>query len=439
VRVLLLSRYGDGLDLAIDFKRDGHEVRCWIQDPKRRHEIFEGLVEKVDDFKEAKGWAELAVFDANHMADEWSVVSKWGIPVWGGSPQGEQMEQDRDFAHGLMEKVGLKALESDTFKTLEEAIVFVQKEKKLRVVKIVGGDADSEDVIISEREDAADAIALMQRYADSGKKYDEVEVEERIIGIEVGCAGYFNGTDWIGPIELNWQFKETAAGRPGSSRGLGALCGETGTVIKYVTQENSFFKRTLGLFTKHLRKIDYRGEIDIGSMTNKDGIFPIEFTPRFGYPDVYIRRALSKTPQIDLFAAGAAGKTLDFKTLPGWGIGYLIMAPGFPYKEAVEGHSAGYPVIGYDEKNPNMHLQEVRKGKRGIEIAKGCGYAAVVTGRGATIEAAQRNAYWQYHEANPKRLQIPKSCVRSDIGQRVIDQKDEILELGLMTPEEWDA
>ena len=54
MRVGIISRFGDGLDLAIDAKRDGHEVKCWIQDHKRRHEIFEGLVDKVDDYQKFK-------------------------------------------------------------------------------------------------------------------------------------------------------------------------------------------------------------------------------------------------------------------------------------------------------------------------------------------------------------------------------------------------
>jgi phosphoribosylamine--glycine ligase len=435
MKFLLMSRFGDGLDLAIDAKRDGHEVVCWIQDTKRRHVIFEGMVKKVDDWKDALGWSDTVIFDANGMASEWEIARK-KRPCWGGSAEGEKMEKDRDYAHSLMDKVGMKSLKSDSFKTIEEAIKFVSKKKGLRVCKIVGGEADSEDILISNMESAEDAVAVMQRFAESGKKYDLVEVEDRITGIEVGCAGYFNGKEWIGPIELNWQFKEVAAGRPGSDRGLGPLCGESGTCLRYVTQENNFFKKTLGLFTDHLLKSDYHGEFDLGTMTNEEGIWPIEFTPRFGFPDMFIRRALSSSSQVELFAAGARQEIPEFKTLPGWAIGFLIMIPGFPHQDSVKKHSAGYPVIGYDEKNINMHMQEVTKGKRGIEVADGCGYLAVVSGRGDTIESAQRNAYWQYHEANPKRLEIPKSWVRADIGDRVLSQMDDIIELGIMTPEE---
>ena len=437
MKIGIISRFGDGLDLAIDAKRDGHDVRCFIQDPKRRQEIFEGLVEKVEDYKDLKGWADFIIFDANGLESEWKDIQSWGVPTWGGSPGGHKMEKDREYAHGIMESAGMKALKSDTFKTIDEAIKFIQSKKGLRVAKIVGGDADSEDIIISEMESGEDAILIMQRYAESGKKYDVVEVEERILGVEVGCAGYFDGKDWVGPIELNWQFKDPAAGWPGFDRGMGALCGESGTLLKYVTKENEFFKKTLALFGDHLRKVNYVGELDLGSMTNEKGIFPIEFTPRFGYPDIFIRRALANTSQVEFFHSCAIGKPIEFKTLPGWAVGFLIMAPGFPYQPAVEKHASGYPVIGYDEKNPDMHLQEVRKGKNGIEVAKGCGYAAVVSGRGPTIESAKRRAFWQYNENNPKRLYIPKSSIRVDIGDRVLNQKDEILELGIMTEAEW--
>lgn len=440
MKILMISRWGDGCDMAVDAVRDGHECRVWIQDPKRRHEIFEGLVEKIEDYKDAKGWAEFAFFDANHLEKEYLEIQKWGIKMWNGSPEGNKMEADREFARGLFEKAGMKSLASDSFKKIEEAIKFISAKKGLKVAKVFGGDADSEDVILSNWEDGGDVVSVLQRYADSGKKYDGVEIQERILGIEMGCAAYYARGRRVGPIELNFQHKEPADGWPGATRGLGALCGESGTLAKYVTEENAFYKKTLGLFSDHLKKIEFTGEIDIGTMTNEKGIFALEFTPgRPGYPDTFLRRSLAMTPQMDFFASCAAGQPIEFKSRSDWGICFLLMAPGFPDQKSVERRSAGYPVIGYDEKNVDMHLQEVTKGKRGIEVAKGCGYAAVISGHGPTIESARRRAHWLVHESNPKRLDIPKFDIRADIGLRVLEQKDEILELGLMTPEEWDA
>ena len=440
-----ISRFGDGGALAIDARRDGHEVKVWIRDPKRRHEIFEGLVDKVEKYEDLKGWADFLFFDANHLDAEKLAVQKWGIPCWNASPGASKLEDDRGLARDLFEKAGMKPLRSDTYKTIEEAIKAIQGEKGLRVGKVFGGDSDSEDVVISERQDGEDLILVLQRYADSGKKYDGVEVEERVTYpdgspcIEMGCAGYYSHGKRVGPIEISYQFKEPSSGWPGSYRGLGALCGESGTVNRYVTEKNKFYKATLGLFAEHLKKLDFTGEADVGCMVNEQGIFPLEWTiDRPGYPDCFLRRPLAKTPQMDFFYSCAVGKPIDFETNPGWACCFLVMVPGFPYQEAVEKHSAGYPVIGYDEKNINMHLQEVKKGKRGIEVAKGCGYSAVVSGRGDTIEMARRNAHWLVAEQNPKRLFIPKFNIRPDIGQRVIAQKEEIMELGWMTESEWD-
>jgi phosphoribosylamine-glycine ligase len=438
LKILILSRYGDGCAMAIDAKRDGHSCKVWIQDPQRRHTIFEGLVEKVDDYKTALDWCDFVFVDANHLDKEWEVCNKAGKPIWNGCPEGDKMESDRDFARGLFEKAGMKSLASDSFPKIEEAIKFIQSKKGLKVGKVFGGDSDSEDVVLSNWEDGNDLISVLQRYADSGKKYDGVEIQDRILGIEIGCASYYSHGNRVGPIELSFQHKEPADGWPGATRGLGALCGESGTLAKYVTEDNAFYKKTLGLFEDHLKKIDFTGECDIGTMTNEDGIFSLEFTPgRPGYPDTYLRRSLSLTPQMDFFYSCAIGKPIEFKSRIDWGICFLLMAPGFPDQKSVEKRSAGYPVIGYDEKNVDMHLQEVTKGKNGIEVAKGCGYLAVVSGHGRTIEAARRNAHWLVHEANPKRLDSPKFEIRADIGLRVLEQKDEILELGLMTPEEW--
>ena len=437
MKIGFVSRFGDGAALALDAIRDGHEAKIWIQDPKRRHEIFEGLISKVEKYEDFKGWADLLFFDANHLDKEKLAVQKWGVPLWNGSPEASKLEDDRGFARDLFEKQGMKPLISETRKTIEEAIKFIQGEKGLWVTKMVGGDSDSEDVSISEYEDGQDVIAVLQRYADSGKKYDAVEIEERVIGIEMGCASYYSHGKRVGPIEISFQHKEPADGWPGSSRGLGALCGESGTVAVYVTEANKFYKETLGRFSEYLKKIDFTGEADIGCMVDEKGVKPLEWTiDRPGYPDCFLRRPLAKTSQMEFFHSCAIGKPIEFKTIPGWACCFLLMTPGFPYQEAVEKHSAGYPVIGYDEKNINMHLQEVKKGKRSIEVANGCGYSAVVSGRGDTIESARRNAHWLVAEANPKRLFIPKMAIRADIGLRVIDQLEEIKELGWMTPEE---
>ncbi len=438
MRIGIISRFGDGLDLAIDAKRDGHECRAWIQESQRRHIIFEGLVNKVERYQELKGWADFLFFDANHLEKEWEAVQSWKVPCWNGSTATNKLESDRDFARGLFEQYGMKSLKSDSFNTIEEAIKFISKSDGLLVGKVFGGDAESEDVVISELKGGLDLIAILQRYADSGKKYDGVEIQERVIGVEVGCAAYYSHGKQTGPIEISYQHKEPSNGFKGATRGLGALCGESGTLSIYVTPDNLFYKKTLGLFSDYFKKIDFTGECDIGTMTNEKGISALEFTPgRPGYPDCFLRRSLSKTPQMDFFYSCAIGKPIAFETHPGLGICYLLMAPGFPYQEAVEKHSAGYPVMGYDESNPNMHLQEVTKGKRGIEVAKGCGYAAVISGRGNTIEEAQRNAMWLYDERNPKRLYIPKSNIRTDIGDRVLIQKQRIIKYGILTEKDF--
>lgn len=435
-KILQISKCGDGSGFALDFKRWGNEVKIWIKEPQVRKENFGGFVEKLDDWKSALKWCDFVFFDSNGMSDVWKEAVK-SKPCFGGSEEGEKMEKDRAFAHSLMKKAGMLSFESEIFKTAEEAIGHLKSHKVKHAVKPIGKDAGSDDICLSEWDDGKDAISLLELFKEKKKKCDYIEIEERIFGVEAGVAGYFNGKEWIGPIEINFQTKHIACGWPGESGGMGPLCGESGTTIKYVSQESAFFKKTLFLFTDHLKKINYRGEIDIGCIVNESGIYPIEFTPRKGYPDGFIRRELTVTPEPDLYFALAKGEKIDYKTKPGWAVGLLYMVPGFPWSDALEDHAEGYPVFGYDPKNVSMHLQQVNGTPEKLTVNKWEGYAAVLTGCGDTIESARRKAYWQIRAANEKRLSIPSAWIRTDIGMRVIESKDEIIEYGILTEGEW--
>ena len=46
MKILFLSMYGDGLDIALRMALDGNEARAWISDPKSQ-DVYDGLIPKV--------------------------------------------------------------------------------------------------------------------------------------------------------------------------------------------------------------------------------------------------------------------------------------------------------------------------------------------------------------------------------------------------------
>ena len=437
MKFLVVTQDGFGSALAMKLTREGNAVRLHIGDPEARN-IFEGLADKVDDWKQSLAWAECVVFLDNKCVDIWRECVKTK-PCYQGSEAGQKLEKDRLFSGKLAKEIGMEVPESLSVKTVAEVEKHLSAHPVKHVLKFTGGTCDSDDVLLGEYDDGRDLLRFCRFIEESGKKWDEIEIQEKIDGLEVGMAGYFDGEKFDKDVELNFQMKRFAAGDGGN--GVGFLTGETGTLIRFVTQKNEFYKRTLGAVAPYLKKVGYRGECDIGTIVSPDGkIYFIEFTPRTGVPDYVIQWELRETPVGDLIYQVATGKLTDKnKVRAGWAMGVVVMTPGFPDPDSSEKRSVGLPILGYDGQEDHCALFEARKGKDGLEISEGgYGYPCVMTGRGPTAESAIRRTYWMLNSANTKRVFVPKGWYRSDIGQRVVENKEEFIELGVCTESEWD-
>ena len=65
-------------------------------------------------------------------------------------------------------------------------------------------------------------------------------------------------------------------------------CGNTSMLW---SKPNQIFDLTLGRMKEQLRASKYVGYIDINCIANGKGVFPLEFTTRFGYPTISIHMA----------------------------------------------------------------------------------------------------------------------------------------------------
>jgi phosphoribosylamine--glycine ligase len=157
----------------------------------------------------------------------------------------------------------------------------------------------------------------------------------------------------------------------------------------------------------------------LNAIVNAQGIWPLEFTCRFGYPGFAILTPLQKTPWGELLRAMITRSQSTFETRAGFSVGVVLTTPPFPYARPQVEEPSGLPVI-FDgdltaEDRGNLHYCELGL-EAGQLVTTGIyGWAMVVTGVADTIAGAQQRA-----NRLADRVLIPNVRYRRDIGARLI-------------------
>ena len=93
--------------------------------------------------------------------------------------------------------------------------------------------------------------------------------------------------------------------------------GEMGTIVTYERTQR-FHDLTLGRMEPSLRAGGYCGYINLNTIVNEEGIWPLEFTCRFGYPGYAILDPLQETSWGELFHSIVNRTAAAFQTANGF-------------------------------------------------------------------------------------------------------------------------
>jgi phosphoribosylamine--glycine ligase len=428
LRVLFVSGEMIGADVCRKLKDEGCEVKLFIFDETRR-DCFDGIVEKTDDWRKELDWVGkdgLVVIDDVGYGDIVEELRGKGFNVFGSNVAGDRLEKDRNYAQKIFSISGMKIASSIDFDSMSEAKEFIIKHKGRWVVKQNGHEGSLS--YVGELDNGADTISMLNSYDlhNNSESFQKVSLQKIITGVEIAVARYFNGKDWVGPSLISFEHK------PLLDNDKGPLTAEMGTLAWHDSDENSkLFKNTIGLCTGYLREIDYRGYVDINSILNEDGIFPLEATMRFGSPTNYMQTEMYLSPWHELLLAVAKGEQYDLKYKGGYSIVVSIAIPPFPYKAiSADYYIKGYEIVFKEElserEKEQLHFEEVSgkeiDGVMQYYVAGSNGYIMFVTGTGDTVKDARKDAYRVVDK-----IVIPKKIYREDIGVRFINRDEALL------------
>ena len=415
MKVLFISKNGLAANLAYLLEKEGHDVRLFIQSKKSKG-IFDNIVKKTSNWRKDLKWlgqGGLIVFDDSGFGKIQDNLRKKGYLVFGGSEESDKLEYNRQYTEEIFKEFGINFFPTKTFNNVIEAAEYATDHPDMWVIK---REKDHNKFVsyVGNCLDGKDVIGLLKNYSQIKIiNKQPVSLQKRIMGVEIGVGRYFNGHEWVGPIEMNVEHPHLFPG------GVGPYTSEMGTLAWYTAEENKLYRETLSKLEPYLRRINFRGDFAINCIVNETGIYALELTPRLGTPIIHLQTEIHQSSWFDIFYNIAAGKNFNMKWHKGYGIVTLLTTPPFPYNQQFKlDMSYGLQIFINEldeEEKKHIHFEEVSKrtinGQDNYYIADHDGYIMYVTAIDKTI----KNARAKVLNIN-KKIHIPKMFYRNDIG-----------------------
>lgn len=416
----------DGLcsDMAWHVSQGGHDVKLYIDNPACK-DIADGFVDKAESWQSEVAWADVIVFDdvlgQGKLAAE---LRAGGKAVLGGTEYTDMLEDDRSFGQRELKRLGVSIIPFEEFDNFQDAISYVKAHPAKYVIK-PSGEAQNvkRSLFVGQEEDGKDVLQVLEAYsrimADRIKVF---QLQRRVDGVEVAVGAFFNGKQFIQPVNINFEHKKLFPGN------IGPSTGEMGTSM-YWSKPNKLFNQTLAKLESKLREVDYRGYIDLNCIVNHRGIYPLEFTSRFGFPTICIQQEGMLTPIAEVLAGIAEGSMTEFKTRSGFQVGVRILVPPYPFDDhdTFETYSKDAAILFKKPLLEGVHIEDVKRVDGQWLVAGDAGVALVIVGCGPTMRQAQTQAY-----ARVKNVMIPNMYYRLDIGERWFEDSDRLHSWGYL-------
>lgn len=408
MRVLGIGARVDLGSLYLGLMREGHEVRVHASGPASAG-AFGGLVETVADWRAELGWVGrdgAVLFERVGQGALQDELRAAGYRVVGGSSLGDRLEYDRAFGQRVLRDAGLRTARSVAFPGPADAAAWLARNPGRFVLK---HDNNARATVVGEHP-AGDDLRWVLGRTPPGR----VLLMERLDGVEVGVGAYFDGRRFLRPACIDFEHKRFFPGE------MGEMTGEMGTLAGFEGAER-LFGATLDRVAPLLARAGHVGYVNLNTIVDERGPWPLEFTCRFGDPGFAVLAPLQRDGWGDLL-----GRMLDgggherFAVLPGWSVGIVLTVPPFPKEDAASQPEDDLPLFfreppGAEEMARHHHPCDVRLEGGRLLARRRTGRAMVVTGTGATVQEAQAGA-----QARARNVIAPDLRWRADIGDRFL-------------------
>jgi len=408
MRILGITETCDLGSLYLRLIAEGHDVRVTVSEPLAAGTMA-GMVPRAENCRDELAWIReageegLILFEAVGFGQWQDQLRNEGYNVIGGSAFGDRLENDRGFAQELLAGLGLSTAPTVEFGNAAAAIADLRARPRRTVFKL---SASAGETFVGQEPDGSDIAALLE--ARSAEPDERFVLMDFVEGIETGVGAYFDGRQFLLPACIDWEHKRFFAGD------MGELTGEMGTVATFDSSAR-LFETCLKPLQPQLRQAGHVGYVNLNTIINDEGIWPLEFTCRFGYPGFAVLEPLQALAWGDLFRQMIARSDGSLATRDGFSACVVLTTPPFPWSRKELECPVGFPIRTGEIESEHLHWGEVGLADGRMVTAGLYGWTAVVTGTGATVARARDAAY-----ERARQVRCANMRYRLDIGDKLI-------------------
>ncbi len=403
MKILMMSKNGDGFGLAQKLQEEGHDIRVWVQS-KGYEFVLQGLVEQVSSWRpSASDWADFVLADMVGFGRFATALDSFNVDHLGFNQIADMAELDRAKQMQLFRKFNIDIPDTEEFENPKAAEAILDDWIAPGYVIKPSGNLNTGKTFII-RDQSIYRWALEQFAGDQ-----DLIVQRIVEGVEISTEGWFNGRNWVKSFNHTIEYKSLFPD------GVGPLTGCMGNVVWVVNKPNKdVFVLALKKLTPFLKAADYKGPIDLNTIATSAGIFALELTVRFGYDAIEALYELMDKKDLgnDLLSL-SKGELNDLSVRKNeFGLVVRLSIPPYPHRQA-DSRDRGMPII-IPRDFDHIYLTDVYHNSGEYRWAASDGVLMKVGGSGKNVAEAQRAAKTIYN-----RIHAPGLQYRSDIGDSV--------------------
>jgi len=319
---------------------EGAEVRVWIE-PKEARSVGQNLVPTGGTAVDLVKWVRegfvrgepgFVLFDASGDGPLAEEVRASGVPIVCGGKFMDRMEKDREFGFEIAENIGATLPPYESFDSFDAAIEFARglgetaayfkSDRYLDSDATYGADTGEDMVEYLEE--------LIKRYGGHGKCI----IQEKIKGVPISTARWWNGRDWVGPVQYTIEHKKFLTGDVGPSTG----CALNAVWFDHAGKSKLYDALGFPALASVMRdKQAPPGLYDANALVAPTGdAYFLEWTPRLGYDSEMTSFRLMPNLSEHLYAIATGGEPPAPSDDLAYGL--RIGIPPYPWEHSKKDH-----------------------------------------------------------------------------------------------------